>query len=57
MHGEAIGIGKGLGVTPSISLAYAMVAGFLYFCARSLAGASEPKTMTTEPHGKLEPAE
>lgn len=57
MHGEAIGIGKGLGVTPSISLAYAMVAGFLYVCAQSPVGASEAKTLASEPRGKLEPAE
>ncbi|AMJ60706.1 regulator [Bosea sp. PAMC 26642] len=57
MHGEAIGVGKGLGVTPSISLAYAMVAGFLYLCARSLVVATEGKSMTAQPHGKLEPAE
>jgi AGZA family xanthine/uracil permease-like MFS transporter len=30
MHGEAVGIGGGLGVTPSVALAYAVVAvGFL----------------------------
>ncbi|SFI31110.1 putative MFS transporter, AGZA family, xanthine/uracil permease [Bosea sp. OK403] len=57
MHGEAIGIGKGLGVTPSISLAYAMVAGFLYLCSRSLVGAEAPKPMISEAQGVLEPAE
>jgi AGZA family xanthine/uracil permease-like MFS transporter len=57
MHGEAIGIGKGLGVTPSISLGYAMVAGFLWYCGKSLAAESGAKTMTTEPRAKLEPAE
>jgi AGZA family xanthine/uracil permease-like MFS transporter len=57
MHGEAIGIGKGLGVTPSISLAYAMVAGFLYLCARSLAGETSATRLAPQPHGKLEPAE
>jgi hypothetical protein len=51
MHGEAIGIGKGLGVTPSISLAYAMVAGFLYLCSRSLVGARRAQAMISEPHG------
>lgn len=29
MHGEAVGIGSGLGVTPSITLGYLMVAGVL----------------------------
>jgi AGZA family xanthine/uracil permease-like MFS transporter len=30
MHGEAVGIGSGLGVTPAVALAYAVVAaGFL----------------------------
>jgi AGZA family xanthine/uracil permease-like MFS transporter len=30
MHGEAVGIGGGLGVTPAVALAYAvMAAGFL----------------------------
>lgn len=35
MHGPAVGFGEnGLGVTPSVALAYAMVAGFLLACAR-----------------------
>jgi len=35
MHGPAVGIGaNGLGVTPSVALAYAVVAGFLFACAR-----------------------
>ncbi|HVI34776.1 MAG TPA: hypothetical protein VM684_00965 [Gaiellales bacterium] len=34
MHGEAIGIGHGLGVTPGVTLAYAAVAAFLFGCAR-----------------------
>jgi len=34
MHGPAVGIGNGLGVTPSVALAYAVVAAFLYGCAR-----------------------
>jgi AGZA family xanthine/uracil permease-like MFS transporter len=47
MHGEAVGIGGGLGVTPGVALAYAVVAaGFLAvekFCAGSLSVAhSEP---------------
>jgi AGZA family xanthine/uracil permease-like MFS transporter len=31
MHGEAIGIGKGLGVSPAVTLGYLMVAAVLYF--------------------------
>ena len=47
MHGEAVGIGGGLGVTPGVALAYAVVAaGFLAvekFGAGSLSVAhSEP---------------
>ena len=34
MHGEAVGIGGGLGVTPAVALSYAAVAAFLYGCAR-----------------------
>jgi AGZA family xanthine/uracil permease-like MFS transporter len=34
MHGEAVGVGSGLGVTPSISLGYLMIAAVLYGCAR-----------------------
>ena len=30
MHGEAVGIGGGFGVTPSVALAYLIVAGFLF---------------------------
>src|SRR4029079_5811745 len=35
MHGEAVGIGNGLGVTPSVALAYAVVAAFLYYCGQT----------------------
>ena len=35
MHGEAIGIGGGFGVTPSVALAYLIVAGFLFMLARA----------------------
>ena len=30
MHGEAVGIGGGLGVTPGVALAYAVVAAGFY---------------------------
>ncbi len=36
MHGEAVGIGNGLGVTPSITLGYLMVAGVLFACGRMM---------------------
>jgi AGZA family xanthine/uracil permease-like MFS transporter len=35
MHGGAVGIGHGLGVTPSVALAYLIVAGFLFALARA----------------------
>jgi AGZA family xanthine/uracil permease-like MFS transporter len=35
MHGDAIGVGHGLGVTPSVALAYLIVAGFLFTLARA----------------------
>ncbi len=54
MHGESIGIGGGLGVTPAVVLAYAMMAVFLYACSRSspVAAVETPSMMP-----KLEPAE
>jgi AGZA family xanthine/uracil permease-like MFS transporter len=30
MHGESVGIGGGLGVTPAVALAYAVMAGGLF---------------------------
>jgi AGZA family xanthine/uracil permease-like MFS transporter len=42
MHGEAVGIGGGLGVTPAVALSYAVVAGFLYGCGRVSEAAAEP---------------
>jgi AGZA family xanthine/uracil permease-like MFS transporter len=35
MHGEAVGIGGGLGVTPSVALAYVVMAGGLYMLGKS----------------------
>src|SRR5436190_5139975 len=35
MHGEAVGIGGGLGVTPGVALAYLVMAGGLYALART----------------------
>jgi AGZA family xanthine/uracil permease-like MFS transporter len=34
MHGEAIGVGFGLGVTPTVTFAYLLVGAFLLGCAR-----------------------
>jgi AGZA family xanthine/uracil permease-like MFS transporter len=34
MHGESIGVGGGLGVTPSVTLAYLIVAGFLFMLSK-----------------------
>jgi AGZA family xanthine/uracil permease-like MFS transporter len=54
MHGESIGVGSGLGVTPPIVFGYALTALFLYACSRSsVAAAVETPTMMP----KLEPAE
>jgi AGZA family xanthine/uracil permease-like MFS transporter len=35
MHGEAVGIGGGLGVTPGVALAYAVVAAGLFALAKT----------------------
>jgi AGZA family xanthine/uracil permease-like MFS transporter len=40
MHGEAVGIGGGLGVTPGVALAYAAMAGGLFGLAKSGEGAA-----------------
>jgi len=42
MHGEAVGIGGGLGVTPAVALSYAVVAGFLYGSGRMSEATAEP---------------
>jgi AGZA family xanthine/uracil permease-like MFS transporter len=41
MHGEAVGIGGGLGVTPAVALAYALVAA-LFFALAKFGTASLP---------------
>jgi len=48
MHGEAVGIGGGTGVTPSVALAYAAVAALLFAFSR----VTEPQSaaMPTEAH-------
>jgi AGZA family xanthine/uracil permease-like MFS transporter len=59
MHGEAVGIGNyGLGVTPSVALAYAIVAAFLYALSRQpevAAAMTEPAP--AKPIGHAVPAE
>jgi AGZA family xanthine/uracil permease-like MFS transporter len=40
MHGEAVGIGGGLGVTPGVALAYVVMAGGLYALGRTSASES-----------------
>jgi adenine/guanine/hypoxanthine permease len=51
MHGEAVGIGGGIGVTPSVALAYAIVAALLFaFSRRPLAqSAALPAEATAVP--------
>jgi adenine/guanine/hypoxanthine permease len=49
MHGEAVGVGGGLGVTPGVALAYAVVAlGFL--AVGKMGVASEPVSHSDVPH-------
>jgi AGZA family xanthine/uracil permease-like MFS transporter len=40
MHGEAVGIGSGMGVTPGVALAYAVVAAGFFAVGRFGASAS-----------------
>src|SRR5256885_202501 len=35
MHGEAVGVGSGFGVTPAVAVSYLAVAAFLYGCSRT----------------------
>lgn len=42
MHGEAVGIGNGFGVTPSVTLAYLIVAGLFFAISRQPAMATAP---------------
>jgi adenine/guanine/hypoxanthine permease len=53
MHGEAVGIGGGLGVTPAVALSYAVMAAGLYALGKS--GASEP--YVAHPEMSAAPAE
>jgi len=49
MHGDAIGIGGGFGVTPSVALAYLIVAGFLFTLARAPALVDAPARAAAVP--------
>ncbi len=42
MHGGAVGIGNGFGVTPSVALAYLIVAGFLFALSKQPAVVDVP---------------
>jgi AGZA family xanthine/uracil permease-like MFS transporter len=44
MHGAAVGIGHGLGVSPAVALAYTIVAAMLFGLARSKAAVAMPQT-------------
>jgi AGZA family xanthine/uracil permease-like MFS transporter len=59
MHGEAVGIGSyGLGVTPSVALAYAIMAAFLYALSRQPEMATAmPEPAPAKPIGHAVPAE
>jgi AGZA family xanthine/uracil permease-like MFS transporter len=48
MHGEAIGIGGGFGVTPSVCLAYLIVAGFLFALSKQPSLVAVPKAVPAE---------
>jgi|EndMetStandDraft_6_1072998.scaffolds.fasta_scaffold26585_2 AGZA family xanthine/uracil permease-like MFS transporter len=49
MHGEAIGIGGGLGVTPGVALAYALVAAGLFAADKFGATSLSPSVPQSEP--------
>ena len=48
MHGPAVGIGNGLGVTPPVALAYAVVAVFLFALSRKPAFIGVPNAVPAE---------
>jgi AGZA family xanthine/uracil permease-like MFS transporter len=53
MHGEAVGVGGGLGVTPAVALAYAVVAGGLF----ALSKVSSTEHYVSHPEMVAAPAE
>jgi AGZA family xanthine/uracil permease-like MFS transporter len=48
MHGGAVGVGNGFGVTPSVAIAYAVVAAFLYALSRKPAFVAIPDAVPAE---------
>jgi AGZA family xanthine/uracil permease-like MFS transporter len=42
MHGPAVGVGNGLGVTPGVALSYVVIAAILYGCSKSTAPVRAP---------------
>jgi len=48
MHGPAVGVGHGLGVTPAVALAYLVVAGFLFALSRKPAMVAMPGAVPAE---------
>ncbi len=50
MHGEAVGFGTGLGVTPSITLGYLLVAGVLLACGRLMEAPDAVAERAGAPH-------
>jgi AGZA family xanthine/uracil permease-like MFS transporter len=54
MHGEAVGIGGGIGVTPPVALAYAVVALLLFGFSRTVVPLPEAEM---PPHAEAVPAE
>ena len=57
MHGEAVGIGGGFGVTPGVALAYAAVAGILLAMDRLHAAAPAVVVEPASPSAHMAPAE
>jgi AGZA family xanthine/uracil permease-like MFS transporter len=49
MHGPAVGVGNGFGVTPQVALAYGVVAAFLYGCALMKTSTVEGRTTSSAP--------
>ena len=48
MHGPAVGIGNGFGVTPAVALAYAVVAAFLFALSRRPSFVTMPSAVPAE---------
>jgi adenine/guanine/hypoxanthine permease len=48
MHGPAVGIGSGFGVTPAVALAYAVVAAFLFALSRKPSFITMPSAVPAE---------